>query len=158
MVETLQVPAIILPTVWTTGIETEDIDDLLEHTSIEFPVEYLREKTIQIMAMEFIVAGVPGVLNCWVEVSPYPTANSAYWPAPNPISAVYWAAIGGGGGLLPPTVPVLEVATGVPLTVHPIIISWNTYHPWARLVIQTPVAAALPAAYWIVQAMVEGQA
>ncbi len=152
----VQVPWIILPRLVALGIET--VNDLVEHTSIEFPVAYLQEREIHIIATEVILAaGIPGPLNCWVELSPWPSLNNLMWPAPLPISATYWAAIGGGGGALAPIAPLVEVGTGVPNTVHSILIPWAIHSAWARLVIQTPVAAALPMASWIVQAIVSGK-
>ena len=140
----VQAPSIILPTVWRLGTETETIDDIVEHTSLEFPSEFLQEKMISIIATEVVVAGVPGVLNLWVEVSPVSSLTSGS----------YWAAIGGGGGALAPVAPILEVATGVMGTVHTISIPWTIHSNFARLVVQTPVAAALPTAYWAVQAII----
>ena len=214
---TLQVPSIILPTVWSIGTETETVADLLEHTSIEVPVEFLQEKQVHIFATEvgraigvivggpfmvgeaivgvpsgatglvmaqganwieiFNIAGVfavgdvitgvvsgafingglafavPGNLWCWVELSPYPSANSTYWAWPLPTTTAYWAAIGGGGGFLAPTAPLIEVGTGINGVVHSILIPWTQHSAWARLIIQTPVAAALPNALWLVQAI-----
>lgn len=154
---TIQAPGIILPLVAPTGTETEIIANLLEHTSLEFPVEELEQKTIQIIATEVIVAGIPGNLWCWVELSPFPSVNNNVWPAPLPATALYWGAIGGGGGALPPVAPLIEVAVGVNGTVHPIVIPWLIHSGWARLVIQTPVAPALPTAFWVVQAVVTGK-
>ncbi len=141
---TVQVPSIILPQVWALGTETEIINDLVEHPSIDIPVEYLQEKIIHVFATEVVVAGVPGNLWLWVELSPVASATS---PA-------YWAAIGGGGGALAPVAPVIEVATGVDGTVHTLTLPWAIHSPYARLVVQTPVAAALPAAFWAVQALI----
>lgn len=152
----IQVPSIILPVRAPLFTETETVADLVEHTSLEFPVEYLQEKEIHIVATEVVVAGVPGNLQCWVELSPWPSANSLYWPVPLPATAVYWAAIGGGGGAIAPVAPLIEVATGVNATVHSILIPWPIHSVWARLVVQTPVAAALPTAFWIVQAIFSG--
>lgn len=152
MAVTLQVPSIIL---------TETIADILEHTSIEFPVEYLQEKQIHIVATEVALApmAVPGPLWCWVELSPYPSANNAYWAAPLPVTAAFWSAISGGGGALVPLAPHIEVsglggAAGT--LVHTVILPWSIHSAWARLVVQTPAAAALPAAYWVIQAMMAG--
>ena len=158
----VQIPSIILPTVWTIGTETEDIDDLVEHTSIEFPVEHLQEKQVHIIASELAAAplAVPGNLWCWIELSPYPSANSTYWPLPFITSTLYWAAIGGGGGAIVPLAPHIEVsglAGAAGTLAHTILLSWSTHSQWARLVLQTPVAAALPAAYWIVQAMISAK-
>ncbi|GAJ10816.1 unnamed protein product, partial [marine sediment metagenome] len=80
----IQAPSIILPRIIILGTEVETINDLVEHTSIEFPVEYLQEKMVHIIATEVVVAGVPGNLNCWVELSPLPSVNSLMWPAPLP--------------------------------------------------------------------------
>lgn len=158
----LQVPSIILPAAWVTGLETETIADIAEHTSREFSTEYLQEKQVHIFATEVALApaAVPGNLWCWIELSPYPSANSAYWPVPLPSSAVYWAAIGGGGGAIAPLAPHVEVsglggAAGA--LAHTIILPWAIHSPWARLIIQTPVAAALPAAYWLIQAMISSK-
>ena len=157
-----QVPSIILPIVHPIGIETEDIDDLVEHTSLEFPVEYLQEKQIHITATEVALApaAVPGNLWCWIELSPYPSANSPYWPFPYPTATAYWAAIGGGGGAIVPTAPLIEtsgLAGAAGTLIHTIILPFSIHSPWCRVVLQTPVAAALPAAYWVVQVMVSGK-
>lgn len=144
----IQIPSIVLPQVWVLGTETEWVDDLVTHVGIDIPIEQLQEKTIQIMAIEALLApGVPGPLWCWIELSPFPST----------ISAAYWAAIGGGGGALPPVVPLIEVAAGVALRVHTIILPWALHSPYARVVVQTPVAAALPNAFWMVQAQIVGK-
>lgn len=157
-----QVPSIILPSVWTLGIETETIADVVEHTSTEFRVEFLQEKQVHITATEVALApaAVPGNLWCWIELSPLPSANSAEWASPLPTSIAYWAAIGGGGGAIVPTAPHIEVSGlggAVGTLTHTIILPWAIHSPWARLVVQTPVAAALPAAYWVVQCMVSAK-
>jgi len=215
----IQVPSVILPLIpdWLlfTGTETEGIDDLLEHTSVEFEVKHLQEKQIHITAMEVIgvtltgaivggpftigeavvgtvsgaggvvigqgatwilvassvgifvagdvvagvvsgafingglvvVSGVPGNMQCWVELSPYLTTTTN----------LYWSAIGGGGNFLAPTAPHIEVGTGLSLAVHTIMLPWQIHSEYARLVIQTPIAADLPLSYWGLQAMVCGQ-
>jgi len=148
----IQVPWPILPRIIILGTEVETINDLVEHTSIEFQVEYLQEKMVNIIATEVVVAGVPGNLNCWIELSPLPSVNSLMWPAPLPFNPAAWGAIGGGGGAIVPTAPVLQVATGINATVHTILIPWAIHSAWARLVIQTPVSATPLTAYWIVQA------
>jgi len=161
----LQAQSIILPTVWTIGTETETIDDLVEHTSVEFPTEFLHEKQVHITATEVALAAVvPGSLWCWIELSPYPSANTegtwSYWPNPLGTSTAYWAAIGGGGGAILPTVPHIEVSglAGLAGTlVHSIILPWEIHSPWARLVVQTPVAAALPNAFWVCQCMISAK-
>ncbi len=149
-----QPPSIILPRVWSTGLETENIADLLAHNSIEFATNYIRDKIVHITATEAVAAGVPGPLWAWIETSPYPTA----------ISGAYWGAIGGGGGaqaagvpVIPPVVPVIEVAAGVNLRVHGFSLVWAGHSPYARLVLWTPVAAALPLALWVVQATVSAK-
>jgi len=138
---TIQVPSIILPQEWEVGTETETVADNAEHTSIDIPVEYLQEKIIHIFATEVVVAGVPGNLWCWVELSP--VASS--------ISTSYWSAIGGGGGALTPIAPVIEAGVGVMGTVHTFTISWTVHSAYARLVVQTPAPVAT--AYWAVQAI-----
>jgi hypothetical protein len=152
----IQVPSIILPHEAPLFTETEIIADLVEHTSIEFPVEFIQEKEIHIVATEVVVAGMPGQLQCWVELSPWPSVNSNYWPAPYPATAAYWAAIGGGGGALPPVAPLVEAAIGVNGAVHGILIPWAIHSDWARLVMQTPGAAAPATAFWVVQAIFSG--
>ncbi|TET43280.1 MAG: hypothetical protein E3J60_00535 [Dehalococcoidia bacterium] len=149
----IQVPWIILPTIVFLGTEVETINDLVEHTSIEFPVGHFQEKIVHIIATEVVVAGVPGNLNCWVELAPIPSANSLMWPAPLPANPAAWAAIGGGGGALAPVAPVIEVATGVTTTIHTILIPWAIHSAWARLVIQTPVSATPLTAFWLIQAL-----
>lgn len=153
----IQVPAIVLPTLAPLGTETETVNDLVEHTSLEFPVEYLQEKLIHIVATEVVVVGVPGNLWCWIELSPVPSVNNLQWPAPLLVTGAYWAAIGGGGGAIVPTVPLIEVATGVTGTVHSILIPWAIHSTWARLVIQTPISATPLTAFWIIQAVVNGK-
>lgn len=157
-------PGPILPVLNARGLpaeftDTETIADLVEHTSVEIPVDALIDKTVEIMAVEVVGAGVPGTLNCWIETSPFPTANNTMWPAPYPTATAlpYWGAIGGGGGAFPPVAPILEVGTGVHGATHAIKLNWNVHSRWARLVIQTPVAAALPNAFWVVQAIFTGR-
>lgn len=152
----VQVPWIILPTLVVLGTETETVNDLVEHTSIEFPVEYLQEKEIHILATEVVIAGAPGNLQCWVELSPLPSINNLMWPFPLPATATYWGAIGGGGGAIAPIAPLVEAATGVNATVHGILIPWAIHSAWARLVVQTPVAATPATAFWIVQVIFSG--
>ncbi|KKN15901.1 hypothetical protein LCGC14_0981240 [marine sediment metagenome] len=162
---TLQAQSIILPRVWTDGTETETIDDLVEHTSVEFPTEYLHEKLVHITATEVALgAVVPGNLWCWIELSPYPSANTegtwSYWPTPLGASTAYWAAIGGGGGAIVPTTPHIEVSGlgGAPGTlVHTIILPWEIHSPWARLVMQMPVNATPLVGYWVIQAMISAK-
>ncbi|MDO8635686.1 MAG: hypothetical protein Q7R34_05495 [Dehalococcoidia bacterium] len=140
-----QPSGLILPTVYQTELETESVADALEHTSIEVEVRHLKDKSIQIVAMEIVAAGVPGNLQMWVETSPYPST----------LSTAFWAAIGGGGGVIAPTSPVVGVGTGVHLTVHTFILPWSIHSEYVRLVVQTPVAAA--AASWLVQARLSGK-
>lgn len=151
----LQVPSIILPRVSVTGGEQEAVNDLLAHTSIEFDVSYLRDKTIQIWATEILpFGGMPGPLWAWVELSPVSsTFNTAYW-----------AALGGGGGIqvggvpvIVPLVPVLEPAAGVHLRVHGIILPWGLHSGFARLVVWVPIAAAPAAAFWSIQSVVSAK-
>lgn len=149
MPATIQIPSIILPQVWVIGTETETINDLVEHTSLDIPVEYLQEKIIHIFATEVAEApaAVPGNLWCWVELSPVAST----------ISTNYWAAIGGGGGVIVPTAPHIEasgLAGAAGTLVHTIILPWAIHSPYARVVAQTPVAAALPNAYWVVQVLI----
>ncbi|MBA7636427.1 hypothetical protein ES703_44045 [subsurface metagenome] len=149
-----QIPSIILPQVWENGTETELIDDLVTHPSVDIFSEYLEEKQVHIIAIEVNIFGVPGNLQCWIELSPVPSSTST----------AFFAAIGGGGGALAPVAPLIEVATGVPgapptfaSTVHTILLPWIIHSPYARLVVQTPVAAALPTAFWSVQALVSAK-
>lgn len=143
----IQIPSIILPQVWSSGAEIENIDDLVAHVSIDIPVEKLQEKIVHIFASEFVVAGMPGNLWCWIELSPVASTTSTS----------YWAAIGGGGGTLPPVAPAIVVAAGFHGRVHTLTLPWAIHSPWARLVVRTPIAAALPNAYWVVQALVSGK-
>jgi len=127
------------------GNETEVIADNSEHASIDIPTEYLQEKIIHIIATEIVVAGTPGNLWCWVELSPVDSDTST----------AYWAAIGGGGGALAPTSPVIEVGTGTNGTIHTLIIPWTSHSAYARLIVQTPSPSAT--AYWAVQAIFSGK-
>ena len=147
-----QVPSLILPTAWTIGTETETIDDILEHTSIEFSAEFLQEKQVHILATEvaLVPAAVPGNLWYWVELSPVASTTSAN----------YWAAIGGGGGAIAPAAPAIEVSGlgGAAGTLaHTMLLTWTMHSVWARVVVQTPVAAALPNASWVVQVLISAK-
>ena len=58
----IQVPSIILPTVWVTGLETQQVAGLTKFYSIEFSTRNLQEKCIQIFAEEVDAVGAPGDL------------------------------------------------------------------------------------------------
>ena len=143
----IQIPSIVLPQTYRLFTDTETVADLLAHVSIDIPCEHLQEKQIHIIATERVIAGVPGNLLCWIELSPYPST----------LTAAFWAAIGGGGGALPPVAPLVEVALGADGTVHSLLLPWAIHSPYARVVVQTPVAAALPNAFWRVQAVISGK-
>jgi len=143
----IQVHSLILPTYHPLGTEPEDIDDLLTHISSEFYCADIQEKKGQIIAIENVVAGVPGNLWWWVELSPVPST----------ISAAYWAAIGGGGGALAPAIPNILAGTGVDATTHTDLLAWTIHGEYARIIVQTPVAAALPNAFWQVQVIFSGK-
>lgn len=130
---------------WQLGTETETINDTAEHPSVDVLCESLQEKIVYITAAEVVVAGVPGPLWCWIELSPYDSDTST----------AFWAAIGGGGGAIAPTSPHIEIATGVNGTIHGIILPWTIHSPYARLVIQTPASVAT--AVWAVQAIFGGK-
>lgn len=155
-------PTLILPTTYAVSgdladlADTETIADALEHTSAEMKLDQEDMKTIHVLATEIVpVAGAAGQLLCWVEGSPYPTANSNDWLAPLPVSALYWAAIGGGGGAFAPTAPVIEPGIGVNLSAHTIIFDFQMHHPFSRVVLQTPVPHAT--SYWLVQVLISGK-
>ena len=150
----IQVPSIILPTVWVAGTELETVNNLVEHTSLEVLVESLQEKVFSIIATEVITAGMPGNLWAWIELSPYPSVAAV---AGLPASTAYWAAIGGGGGAIAPVAPLIVVATGVTLTVHSFMLPWAIHSAYARLVVQTPVSATPATAFWVVQAQISGK-
>lgn len=148
----IQIPTIILPNVpIITGAEQETVADLVLHQSLELYINesfgHLSDKIIFVAATEIVIVGVPGPLWASVELSPYPSI----------VSAAYWAAIGGGGGALPPIAPHIEAPTGVNLTTHTFMLPWNIHSPYARLVLQTPVAATPATAFWTVQAMIAGK-
>jgi hypothetical protein len=144
MIRVVKNPSIILPTVAPLGTEVEAIADALEHVSLEAyipedngsTINQLYEKTIFVSATEVVAAGVPGNLNVWIEISPYPTS----------VSVLYWAILG-----LPATI----VGTGVNGTLHTVAIPWNTYSPFFRAVVQSPVPLAT--ATWSVQVTYVGQ-
>lgn len=155
-----QAPSLILPTAYAAGTgeltDTELIADGAVHTSAEIETKYLEEIVVHILAVEIVFAGVPGNLDVWIEMSPYPTANSTRWPAPYPASAMYWAARGGGGGFLPPVAPEITIAgTGVNLTPHGGYFPCPDYTYFARVCCQTlaPVATA----FWTVQILISGR-
>jgi hypothetical protein len=136
----LQISSIILPTIAPVGTETETINNILEHISLEFDVSALQEKVVFITATEIVTAGFPGPLWAWIELSPVLSASST----------AYWSAIGGGGGAIAPTAPLIIAGTGVTTTVHSFSLAWTMHSTYARLVMQTPVLVAT--AYWTVQA------
>lgn len=139
----VQQPSIILPTVWILGTEVETIDvaDITEHTSLELFTKYLGEKMVYITATEVVGAGAPGPLWAWIELSPVLST----------ISAAYWSAIGGGGGAMTSLAPLIEVGVGVNGRVHGFMLAWSIHSEYARLVVQTPVASAT--AGWVIQAI-----
>ena len=137
-----QWPAVLLPTIAPLGTEVEAIADVLEHTSLETPTEFLQEKLIHVTCTEVVAAGVPGPLWLWVELSPFLTTTSA----------AFWAAIGGGGGAIAPFAPVILAGTGVNGTVHTVLLPWTMHSIFARLVAQTPVLVATAA--WAIQARI----
>lgn len=162
----IQVPSLILPISYAAGTgtlaSTETVADLVEHTSLEFPVNTLQEKTVHILATEVALAAVaPGNLWCWVEVSPYPSVNNNQWAWPLPTSTSFWSALaGGGGGALAPVAPHIEVtglAAAAGTLVHGITLSWSVDQSWARVILQTPVAANLPNAYWVCQVLISAK-
>lgn len=113
----------------------EIVFNALTHVSIEVPVNFMDEKSVSVIATESVAVGVPGNLNLWIEVSPYPSTTAT----------AYWTRLGS----------VVTIAgTGVNLTVHPLVLPWTTYSAYMRLVVQTPVPAL--AAGWLVQAMYGG--
>lgn len=139
-----QMPSLVLPAVWIVDTEVENIDDLLEYTSISIDVEELQEKRIHVIATEVVGVGAPGNLWCWIELSPSAAAGT-------------WGAIGGGGGALVPIAPVIEAGVGVNGTVHNILIPWAIHSMFARVVVQTPVNAGLPDDWWTVQCWISGK-
>jgi hypothetical protein len=141
----IQVPSIILPTVSPLGTETQQISGATKYYSLEFSTRNLQEKSIHIFAEEVDVVGLPGPLNCWVELSPYPSI----------VTPLYWTAIGGGGGYVAPVAPTIITGTGVSLVVQSTILSWTMHSEYARLVVKTPAPSAT--AVWLVQALVSGK-
>ena len=141
----IQVPSIILPTIWVTGLETQQISGTSTFVSIEFSTRNLQEKCIQIFAEEVDTVGSPGPLWAWVELSPYPTTTTG----------LYWTAIGGGGGAVAPVNPTIITGTGTSLTVQGTILAWTIHSEYARLVVQTPIPSG--SAVWLVQAMISGK-
>lgn len=143
----IQAYSLVLPQYWVNGTETEVVDDLVEHTSIEFFIVDVQEKIIHIVAIENVAVAAPGNLWCWIELSPVPST----------VSNAYWGAIGGGGGAIAPTAPLIIVGTGVDGTTHAEKIAWNMHSTYARIVVQTPVAAGAPGDNWRVQIAFEGK-
>ena len=155
----LQIPSLILP-IWTalrSANDLEVVNDLVTHVSDEFPVEWVQEKALTILATEIIIAGTLGTLLAWVELSPYPSANNPYWAYPLPASTAYWGAIGGGGGALVPTVPSPIVPTQMSTTIHTLPLAWTAHSGWARVVVRMPVNATPTTALWWVQVLVSGK-
>jgi len=105
---TRQIPTIIIPTV---GAGTETIADTAQHASQALPVWPLQEKQASVIA---IMAGAPGPLNCWVEIS------SSGLP---------------GTWVLPGAIATLVASGGLPL-------AWTVHSSYARVVMQAPAWAA----------------
>lgn len=141
-----QIPSVVLPSAVALANQPEIIDDLLTHVSREFEVDSLLNKQAYIVAVEDFTAGVPGPLWVWVELSPVPSTN-------NPL---YWAAIGGGGGTLPPLNPMIIAANGVLFDIHGALLPWTQHSVWARIVVQTPVSVNIATAVWDVQVLFSG--
>ena len=144
----IQIPSLVLPYPYVNTTSIELVADLIPHNSIDFGTEYLKEKTAIIWATEVVLAaGAPGVLNCWVELSPFPAS----------VSGAFWSAIGGGGGpswsavpAMAPVAPTTEVGTGINGVVHTIMLRWLNHSPYTRIRIQTPIAGAVGST-WAVQ-------
>lgn len=149
MIPIIQSPSLILPAGWVNpDTDTETIADLLEHTSREPYVADQQDFTASIIAIETVgAAGAPGPLSIWVELSPVDSG----------VSAAYWAAIGGGGGALPPIAPLVIAGLGVNGTVHTEFIAWNVHSAYIRIVAQTPVNANLPGSFWQVRIVLSGK-
>ena len=143
----IQQISLVLPQGWVTGLETEDMNDLVVHVSREFYCADIQEKHAQIVAIENIAAGAPGNLWFWVELSPVLSTTST----------AYWAAIGGGGGALAPVAPTIIVPAVVDGTTHTEVIAWNMHSANARIVVQMPVAATPLTAFWQVQVIFSGK-
>jgi len=137
---------LVLPQYWVTGLETEDLNNLAAHVSIEFYIPEIQEKNLHVMAVENITAGVLGPLSVWVELSPVPSV----------MSTAYWAAIGGGGGALGPVAPLVIAGVGVG-TVHTEMIPWAIHSEWARVIAQMPASANPLTAFWQVQLIFSGK-
>jgi len=160
----IQIPSIILPVVWANFTEEETLNDLLEHTSAELiltgtstftvsgypPFRYLQEKMVNVTATE--VGAAAGALLVWIELSPNNTAETTALGI-----TAKWAAIGGGGGALAPTVPHIEAATGVAGTVHNFFLPWTVHSEYARAVAQMPVCALPLANHWTIQMQFSGK-
>jgi len=118
-----QIPDLILP---VTGV-VEMVNDAVVHYSKEIPLWAIQEKSVQVYGI--IAFGVPGPLNCWIEIAPYPLALGAFY-----------TILG---------VPVALVATGsVPIL-------WAAHSEYARLAVQAPGGGA--AAFWTVFATFSGK-
>lgn len=143
----IQAHSLVLPQFYTLDTDTEAIDDLVVHVSREFYIADIHEKKAHIVVVENVVAGVPGNLWFWIELSPVPST----------VSAAYWAAIGGGGGAVIPVAPMILIGTGVDGASQTAFAAWVVHSEYARVIIQTPVAAALPGAFWQVQVIISGK-
>lgn len=143
----IQTHDLILPAYHRLDTDAELVANLVEHTSREFNIADLQEKIIHIVAIESVAVAAPGNLWVWIELSPVPST----------VSTAYWAAIGGGGGTLAPTAPLVIVGAGVDGTTHTEMMAWNIPSQYARVVVQTPVAAGIPNDHWHVQVIFEGK-
>lgn len=158
MATVVQIPSIILPQLSPLGTEFETVQTLVTHPSLDVTVDYLQEKVINITAIEIVLAaGNPGPLWCWVEISPVSFATTD----------VYYTAVGGGGGgpinaatllpYVPPVAPAIIAPLSVNGTVHSLVLPWTAHSVFARLIVQTPVAATPATEFWWVQAVISAK-
>lgn len=144
----LQQDSIILPQFHPFHNEHEDILDLLEHTSTEPHIADIDQKTVQVFAVENIAVGALGPLLVWVETSPVSSVTAT----------AYWAAIGGGGGAIAPTAPLIIAPTNVTGTAHTELLAWGFHSSYCRVVVQCPVNAGLANPdFWQVQIVLGGK-
>jgi len=157
----LQTPTMVMPgynwTVWTAG---ETLNDNTVHYSRAWRNEPFTEVTVMVKCQEQITAaGIPGNLQLWIELSPFPTPTPVRddWPEEAFTSWFTYAPIGGTAPILPgaaniPLAPTIVVPVGVHLTYQNVMLNYTTHQTFARLCAWDATGATLTTDRWWLQA------
>lgn len=153
----IQTPSMPLPnynwTVWTAG---ESLIDNNVHYSRQWRNDHYTDVTLMIKCQEIVAAGIPGALQLWIELSPFPTTVRADWPLDAFTSFFTWAPIGGGAPIAPgadniPLSPTVVVPSAVNANYQNVNISYTTHQSFARLCAWDSAGATVATDYWWLQ-------